>query len=254
MIGGSIAFWKGVRLWQMAGSCRAQPQGMNQPKAGVTRRRGRLDNRGPNFLYQLAVNTWIPAIEGDHVESKAVLTGMGRQATRQVYSAKTLELLVDNTGGTKGLGQLAWCENMDNYRTVTNTSPGGPGASFTTGAAPSGWAPAAGELVIVANPTTGEGFATTVLGYTAGTLTVNAERYTNDRDQADGEPVKEPQPVNTQFRVYECQFYYDKVKFVQMVDPPAAGSSEDRWSVGLQYIFMSETGIITAAGAVPDFT
>lgn len=250
-----IAFWKGVRLWQFASTLRATPSGQSQGKAGASRRRGRLDNRGPSWLYTLSVVSWIPTLGGDHASAKSQFAGRGKQVTRQVYSAKTLELFIDNSALDKGLGQVAWVEDADNYRTVTGAHAGGSAAVVTTSAAPSAWEPGVGDLIVVANPSTGEGFATACTGYSAGSVQFDAFRYTNDRNQSDGEPVTEAQPIAASgWRIYDCAYYYDKAKFLQMVDPPPGSSGVDRWSANITYTFMSETGIIIPSSYTLDFT
>lgn len=255
-MGNSVAFFKGVRLWQNAGSLRAQPQQAMQPKLGASRARARLDNRSPNVLYQIMVNCWIVPI-GDtfHPDSKSALGSRGKQVSRQVYSAKTLELLVDSQGLDKGLGQLAWVEDEDNYMTVSVGSAGGDAASITCATTASGWEPSVGDYVAIVDPSTGSGFTTQVDAYPGGgVLGADMNDYTNDRDPSDGEPVTTPHAVSTSYLVYDVAYLYDKVKWLAMIDPPPQGPGADKWSPNISYQFASEAGIIYPASYAPDFT
>jgi hypothetical protein len=250
---GSAVFWKGVRCWQFASHLRPSAIGNAPTKAGASRRRGRVSGRSPSFLYNLAVQAWVPAIGGDHHGSKAGFSGTSYQTTKRIYLDATLEQFVNNSGRTAGLGQLAWVDDLDQSLNVTNTGPGGPGVAMAVTETGS-WTPAVGDLVVMLNPSTGEGFVSPVLNYGAGNIGVNAQRYSYERDPTDGEPVLKQQGWTTAWIGYRVDYYYDKAEFVNMVDNGPPGRSEDRWSPAVQYQFRSESGITYPAAWVPDLT
>lgn len=252
----SVAFWKGVRLWQYAKCLRVQPApaGAISPKPGLSRRRARLDSRSPSFAYQIMVPCWAPSISGDHGGSRAALSGMGRQVTRQVYVSKTLEFLIDNSGGTAGPGYLAWIEDESEYLTVAAPASGGTTVQVQYSGA--GFAPATGNLVLFRNKTTGAGFVTTVTATAAGPtrITVNLQRHSAERDPATGEPVAEDVDVTTDWTIHKVAYYYDKVAFASMSDPEVPTQVEDKAIFNIAYQFLSEGGILYPSAYSPDFS
>lgn len=250
------AFYKGTMLWQYAKALRAAPiAGAANVKMGLSRRRARIASRSPNFSYALSVSTF-QAVVGDttnpYFPGPATLTGVGRQVTKQIYVAKTHEFLIDNTGGDKGLGYLAWVEDDSEVLAVAAPTPGGAAATVTHSGA--GFAPAVGDLVLLRNATTGAGFVTTVLSTpTSSTFTCNLQRHSATRPLGSETPTPENVDITTAWTILKVAYYYDRVMFMGMNPEEITSMGEDKVAMDLSYTFQSESGILYAAAVTPTF-
>lgn len=247
----SAVFFNGVRCWQYAKCIRVAPSGnTNSAKAGVSRRRGRINQRSPNFIYQITVPAYMPPIDGDHAGSKSALTGASRQVTRQIYIGKTLEFFIDNSGEDKGLGRLAWVQDDTEKLTVT----GGPysGDNQVISYTGSGFTPASGDIVVIRSPSTSAGFVGSVEAIGTGTITVDCKTYGAERD-ANGDPERVSVTVSSGWEIYKAQYYYDRVQFQQMQDQEVGNMVEDKTIMDVRYLFQSEAGIVYPAAMTPSF-
>jgi hypothetical protein len=173
-----------------------------------------------------------------------------------VYVSKTLEFFIDNSGGTKGPGYLAWVEDEADVLEVAAPVSGGANATVTF-TNPGGFTPAVGNLVLFRNRTTGEGFVTTITlvgGLPPYTIRVNLQRHSAERDVTTGEPVAEDVDITTDWTIHKVAYYYNKVDFLSLSDPEVPTMAEDKAILNIAYQFLSEGGIVYPSAYSPDFS
>ena len=212
----TAAFANGVRLWKNAMTLRAVPAAQGAAtKGGQSRKHGRVSNRSPNFLWDITVMTSIPPVT-------QINSDYGRQATHHLYMLQTGAQLVAQS---KTLIHLAWVVDDSVTQDVNANATGGAAVDVTLDSFDN-WTPVAGELVLFRNPTTGDGFVTTIDLVGAGppyTIRCDLQRTALDRSTEDVD-------VTTAWKVYRCAYYFPGCQKVRpnWQDVPSQG--EDKHS------------------------
>lgn len=248
-MGVPLAFFNGVRLWQTALNARERPAtGAETRKSGLSRTRGLMNPRNPNFTSTISVSTTVLPIDGDTPNSKAAFSGYTRQATRMIYILKTLKQLRDQS---MSFGDVAWVEDEDEYASIT----GGPytGATGVTLSAP-GFTPASGDYVLWRNPATGDGFVTAVAGYAGSVLSTTLQSYTLERDRTTGLPILQDRTITSSWLCYRVAYYWPRSSPILMDDPPAPARAEDKYAMNVSWQFVSETDAVFSTNLSVDLT
>lgn len=248
-MGVPLAFYNGVRLWQTALNARERPAtGAEVRKAGLSRTRGLINPRSPNFTSTVVVATTILPIGGDVPNAKPALSGYNRQTTRMIYLLKTLKQLRDQSAN---YGDVAWVEDEDEVATIT----GGP----YTGVAPvalsaPGFTPASGGLVLWRNPANGDGFVTSTIGWSGGALTTHLQSYTLERSRTTGLPIMADRTITSSWLCYRVGYYWERSSPILMDDPPAPSRAEDKYSINVTWQFVTEADAQYDTGLSVDLT
>lgn len=223
-----VVYFKGVRLWENLKHWKPTPvRTGNTRKGGTSRRLGVLNPRSPNFFYEIMVHT--------DVKPVTVVSDLGYQETFNLQMLQEQAALI---AVSQSLGDLSWCQDDTEYVTVSAvTMPGsypGAGVWSYTG---SGFTPAAGQYVLMRNPTTGAGFVTLLTSGGAGSA---------------GGSVSEAVAVG--WEMVKIRFYFPNTAFVTMGGWETALQAEDRHAFDVVYSFESTSHAVYASGYAMDLT
>lgn len=238
-MGNTICCYNGVRLWKNAMTLRAVPAANGAvAKAGMSKKRGRVNNRSPNNLWEITVMTSIPPVT-------EISSAYGRQATHHLYMLQIGSQLIDQS---RSFGHLSWVVDDDYKQDVASVSGSGAATDVTLDSF-TNWTPVAGELVLLRNPVTGEGFTSPISVVGAGppyTIRVNANRTGLDRQDEDVSG-----DITTAWKAYRCAYYFPMCQHVRPNWNEVPSQGEDKHSMAGWQI-RSEADAIYAATATLD--
>lgn len=237
-MGSTICCHNGVRLWKNAKTLRAMPAAQGATvKGGMSKKRGRVSNRSPNHLYEITVFTSIPPVT-------QISAAYGRQATHHLYNLQTQAALV---GQSRTYGHLAWVVDDDVKQDVASPATGGAAVTVTLDSF-SNWTPIAGELVLLRNPVTGDGFVSTITFVGSGPpYTIRCDLQRTDINRA-----TEDVDITTAWKVYRCAYYFPMTQFLRPVWREVPSQGEDKHSFDVQWQFRSEEHAVYATAAALD--
>lgn len=231
----TACFFNGVRLWQNAKTLRAVPSAQGAAaKTGMSRIRGRVNNRSPNHLYDITVFTSIPPVT-------QISANYGRQATHHLYNLQVQKMLVEQS---RSFGHLAWVVDDSKKLSVASAATGGPNVSVTFSNF-TAWTPVVNDLILFRNPVTGDGFVTVVEAVGAAppyTVQVDLQRTGLDRDTIAVD-------LTTAWKAYLVAYYFPMSQFLQPVWRDVPSQGEDKHSFDVQWQFRSEEHAVWAPGA-----
>lgn len=225
-----VVYFKGVRLWENLKHWKPTPvRSGSTRKGGTSRRLGKLNARSPNYFYEIAVHTDVKPIS-------TPITGLGYQET---FNLAMLQVQKDLIEVSTSLGDLSWCQDDTEYVTLTGVTgvPGGyPGAGTWTYAG-AGFVPAAGQYVLLRDPTSGEGFVTLLTSGGAGSA---------------GGTLNEA--VASGWEMILIRFFFPSTAYVTMGGWDTANQAEDRHAFDVSYAFESEAHAVYPAAYLLDLT
>jgi len=231
-MGNKVVYFKGVRLWENLKHWKPTPvRSGSTRKGGTSRRLGVLNARSPNFFYEISVHT--------DVKPVALMGGGIDLGYQEIFNLQMLQVEKDLIQVSQSLGDLSWCQDDAEVVTLTGvtTTPGSyPGAGIWTYTG-SGFTPAAGQYVLLRDPTSGEGFVTLLTsgggGNAGGTL---------------------QQAIASGWEMIHVRFYFPDTAFVTMGGWETATQAEDRHSFDVSYAFESEAHAVSRATYLQDLT
>lgn len=218
-------FYKGIPLWKGPKYWRPTPNAQGQGgKMGLSRKKGRMAHRSPNFLWDITVHTSIPPIEANVIED------LGRQETLTNIMGQLQAILVE---ASTPLGDLSWVQDKSEVLDVTSfVAPGSyPGASIVSyNDGTKGFTPGEGDYVLFREPVGMAGFVTQVTSAGVGTI---------------GAVLQEA--IDATWEVYLVRFFYPQTAFVNVGAWEAASQIEDAFAMDIPYLFRSESEQVQAA-------
>lgn len=229
--GDKVVYFNGVRLWEWLKHWKPTPtRGAPIRKTGVARKLSKQNPHSPNFTYEIAVHTSVrpvTALAGTH---------LGRQETFNLQMLQTEQKLIEQSDGH---GYLAWVQ--DNSWSITPTAVINPGSFPGTGTIQHGvsppYTPAVGNLILLRNPTTGDGFVSPILSL-----------GTNEFQ------LSFAQSVSTSWRAMLVEFYFPEAVFENLQGWESASQAEDRHTFNATYLFTATAHLVYPSGYTVDLT
>ena len=217
-------FFNGVRLWEQGEEWHTSAsRGARSDGIGVDQMHGYINPASPNWSRQVSVTTFI-----------GLVTAYGDLSRADTLDAMLHQLESRLIAQSKTLGNLSRCTDSDRRAVVT----GGPYAAneaaqpVSLGAPGGGWAPAQDRLVLLRNPTTGDGFVTPITAIPiAGSISVVL-----------------PVQVTSAWEAVDVVAYFPSVQFDGL--RPGVASPDDRtdeWRPSVEFAFTASADPVYAA-------
>lgn len=184
----TFVFWKGLRLYHSLGDGWEPEEGSEVGTAsGVTRKyRSRVFD-SPNWEFQIQVPCWFDQL--------TPISGLSARDTLHLALAQIKKDFISHTGES---GPLSWCHDSTRKGDVASSAVAGlrviPLASLG-----GSWTPTAGRLILFRDPSSGEGFVTSIVSYAAPNVTCNI-----------------PVNIDTGWDVYDITFYWPECQYLGM--------------------------------------
>lgn len=235
----TACYYNGVRLWQNGMTLRANPRTMVQnTKAGLARKKGRLYPRSPNSMYEIQVMTSIPPVT-------EIDTTVGRQATHHLYMLQTQKALVDQA---RAFGYVSWVVD-DAFKNDVSSVAGTGASAVITLSSFAGFTPTVGCYVLVRNPTTGAGFVSPVTVVGSGppyTIAVACQAPDLDRTLQDV-------TVTSAWDVLLTAYHFPYSQYMQVGWTETPSQGEDKHGTA-QWRFISESDVVYDTSYALDLT